>query len=262
MMYQWKNKVVLIVTINMQSFNTGLHSCVQVLHWLSVSHKNVEFLCIIVSEVNKFSQNFNIYAEKSLLWPTKQPPFYGHYTGQPALASTPRYERAFCWCKVLLPACPCCSYVFLVLCDVVNNRIKKSLLLNMWQSCKHECDCLVHFLCLLAVWRLSVVSAWDNHVLSCNFAKYLPVLIIFFTDRLSNKPFSLWLLTTSTHFKYVAILSPVPCNLSLIACFLTLMFHKISVTVWAHMQGVVGYLISSLLQILQRISEKMQIDNI
>jgi len=40
------------------------------------------------------------------------------------------------------------------------------------------------------------------------------------------------------------------------------MFHKISVTVWAHMQGVVGYLISSLLQILQRISEKMQIDNI
>jgi len=131
---------------------------------------------------------------------------------------------------------------------------------TLWQSCKHECDCLVHFLCLLAVW-LSVVSAWDNHVLSCNFAKYLPVLIIFFTDRLSNKPFSLWLLTTSPHFKYVAILSPVPCNLSLIACFLTLMFHKISVTVWAHMQGVVGYLISSLLQILQRISEKMQIDN-
>ena len=143
MMYQWKNKVVLIVTINMQSFNTGLHSCVQVLHWLSVSHKNVEFLCIIVSEVNKFSQNFNIYAEKSLLWPTKQPPFYGHYTGQPALAGTPRYERAFCWCKVLLPACPCCSYVFLVLCDVVAKLqawVWLSRALSLSFSCVAKCS--------------------------------------------------------------------------------------------------------------------------
>ena len=44
------------------------------------------------------------------------------------------------------------------------------------------------------------------------------------TDRLSNKPFLIWLLTTPPHLKYVATL---PCNLSLIACFQTLMFHKV-----------------------------------
>jgi len=37
-----------------------------------------------------------------------------------------------------------------------------------------------------------------------------------FTDRLSNKPFLIWLLTTPPHFKYVATL---PCNLSLMDCF-------------------------------------------
>jgi len=36
------------------------------------------------------------------------------------------------------------------------------------------------------------------------------------TDRLSNKPFLIWLLTTPPHFKNVATL---PCNLSLIAFF-------------------------------------------
>jgi len=31
-------------------------------------------------------------------------------------------------------------------------------------------------------------SARDNHLLACNFAKYSPI-VIFFTHRLSNKPF-------------------------------------------------------------------------
>ena len=65
----------------------------------------------------------------------------------------------------------------------------------------------------------------------------------FFTDRLRNKPFLIWLLTTIPHLKYVATL---PCNLSLIACFLTLMFYRV---VWQHMQGVVGFLIGSLLSV-------------
>ena len=45
--------------------------------------------------------------------------------------------------------------------------------------------------------------------------------------------------------KYVATLY---CNLSLVTCFLTLMFHKV---VWQHRLGVVGFLITSfdLLQI-------------
>jgi len=90
-----------------------------------------------------------------------------------------------------------------------------------------ERGCLVYFLSLLAVGWPGAQSAWNNHVLACNFAKYLPIL--FFTGRLSNKPFLIWLLTTPpSHLKYIASL---PCNLWLIACYLTLMFHKI---VWQH----------------------------
>ena len=49
--------------------------------------------------------------------------------------------------------------------------------------------------------------------------------------RLSSKPFLIWLLRTPPHLKYVATLL---CNLSPMACFLTLMFHKV---VWQHKQG-------------------------
>ena len=63
------------------------------------------------------------------------------------------------------------------------------------------------------------------------------------TDAAINS-FLIWLLATPTHLKYVATLS---CNLSLIACFLAWMFHKV---VWQHMQGV---LMTTLLQIYQRI---------
>ena len=46
---------------------------------------------------------------------------------------------------------------------------------------------------------------------------------IFFTDRLSNKPFSVWLLTTVPCVKYVATL---PCNLS----FVNRLFSDITVS--------------------------------
>ena len=69
---------------------------------------------------------------------------------------------------------------------VVNNQIKKGLLLSprvkkklksvsIWQSYQQECDCLVHFLRLLAVCWPGTQSAWDNHALACNFAKYSPI---------------------------------------------------------------------------------------
>ena len=74
------------------------------------------------------------------------------------------------------------------------------------------------------------ISARDNLVLACNFAKYSPITNVF-TDRLSNKPFLIWLLTTPPHLKHVATL---PCNISLIAC---LMFHGV---VWQYMQRVVS----------------------
>ena len=52
-------------------------------------------------------------------------------------------------------------------------------------------------------------SARDDHFLACNFAKYSPVLIFF-------------------------------------ACFLALIFHQV---MWQHMQGVVGVLVTALLEI-------------
>jgi len=57
-------------------------------------------------------------------------------------------------------------------------------------------------------------SARDNHVLARHFAKYSPILI-FFTYRLSNQPFLVWLLTTPPHLKYVGTLTR---NLWLMAC--------------------------------------------
>jgi len=112
---------------------------------------------------------------------------------------------------------------------------------NIWQSYKQDRGCLVHFVRLATTLLNDEENAGDNHVLACNFVKY-PSIIIFFTDRLSNKPFLIkltkfWLMTTPPHLKNVPTL---PCNLSLIACFLTLLCHKL---VWQHMQGVVGFLI-------------------
>ena len=73
---------------------------------------------------------------------------------------------------------------------VVSKQIKKGLFLslwvkkllksvNIWQSYKQERDCLVHFLSLLAVCWPHAQSAWDNHTLACNFAKYSPILNFF-----------------------------------------------------------------------------------
>jgi len=42
---------------------------------------------------------------------------------------------------------------------------------NIWQSYKQKRDCLVRFLCLLAVLARRQ-SARDNDVFACNFAKY------------------------------------------------------------------------------------------
>jgi len=66
-----------------------------------------------------------------------------------------------------------------------------------------------------------------------------------FTDRLSNKSFLIRLFTTPLH-----VATP-PCNILLVACFLKLNFHKV---VWKHMQGVVGFSVTFLLQIYYRSS--------
>jgi len=77
---------------------------------------------------------------------------------------------------------------------VVDNQIKKGLLLsvrvkkvlksvNIWQSYKKECGCLMHFARLANTLLKDEESARDNHVFACNFAKCSPILI-FFHSRL------------------------------------------------------------------------------
>jgi len=110
---------------------------------------------------------------------------------------------------------------------------KKSV--NIWQSYKQESDCLMHYLHLSAVWWPSTQSARDNHVLACNFANYLPILKFFFTRRLSNKPFLIWLLITPPHLKYVATL---PCILLLMACFADINFSQGHVATYARCCGL------------------------
>jgi len=72
-------------------------------------------------------------------------------------------------------------------CDgVVNNQIKKGLLLslsvkrilkgvNILQSYKQERGCLMHFARLANTLLKDEESARDSHVVLCNFAKYLPI---------------------------------------------------------------------------------------
>ena len=58
-----------------------------------------------------------------------------------------------------------------------------------------------------------------------------------FTDRLSNKPFLMWLLTTPPHLKYVATL---PCNLTLMACLADINVSQGSVATHAKCGGIVN----------------------
>jgi len=109
--------------------------------------------------------------------------------------------------------------------QAINDKLQGSTCIATLQSYKQERDCIhciVHFLRLLPVCWPGAQSARDNHVHACKFAKYSP--IYFFTHRLSNNPFLIWLSTTPPHLKYVATL---PCNVSLIACFPTFIFHKV-----------------------------------
>ena len=81
---------------------------------------------------------------------------------------------------------------------VVNDRIKKRLFyywvcewkkiksVNSWQSYQQERDCLVHFLRLSAVCWPGAQSAWDNHALAGNFAKYSLIKKISLTQLAIN----------------------------------------------------------------------------
>jgi len=55
---------------------------------------------------------------------------------------------------------------------LVNDFFKS---VNIWQSYKQESGCLMHFAHLANTLLKDEESARDNHVLACNFAKYLPI---------------------------------------------------------------------------------------
>jgi len=83
--------------------------------------------------------------------------------------------------------------------------------MNIWQSYKQECGCLMHFVRLATKLVKDEESERDNHVLACNFARYSPILKFLLTvSAFSNKPFLIWLLKTRA-----------------------LTFHKV---VWQHLQ--------------------------
>jgi len=86
-------------------------------------------------------------------------------------------------------------------------------------------------------------TARDNHILACNSAKYLPIKK--FTDRLSNKSFQIWLLTTPPHLQYVATL---PCNLSSMARFADINVSQGSVSTYARCGGILNIHLTTNLQ--------------
>jgi len=75
------------------------------------------------------------------------------------------------------------------------------LSVNIWKSYQQQRGCLMHFAFLTnKLQKKNEEIARDNHVFACNFAKYSPILI-FFTRRLSNKPFLIWLSTIPPHLQ-------------------------------------------------------------
>ena len=128
---------------------------------------------------------------------------------------------------------------------VDTNQIKKRLLLSPWVNFFLNGEHLAKLQARTWLFRAlfpsfsSVLakhtSARDNHILACNFAKYSPILNFFFTHRLSNKPFLIWLLTTPPHLKYVVAL---PCNLSSMTCFANITTSQGSVATYARCGGI------------------------
>ena len=97
-------------------------------------------------------------------------------------------------------------------------------------------------------------SARDNHVLACNFAKYLSFKK--FSDRLSNKPFLIWLLTTTPHLKIICSYTvTLLCNLSLMSCFANMDVSQGSVATYARWGWIFNiHLTANLPRIFQLIS--------
>jgi len=80
-----------------------------------------------------------------------------------------------------------------------------------------------------------------------------------FTDRLSNKPFLILLLTTPPHLKYVATL---PCNLTLMACFADNNVSQGSVATHARCGGIFNIHLTTNLPINLPVKNRFGFDRI
>jgi len=101
----------------------------------------------------------------------------------------------------------------------------------MWQSYKQERGCLMHFA------RLANYALLKDEESITFLLVTLPNIYRLkkFTDRVSNKPFLIWLLTTQLHLQYLATL---PCNLSLMACFAYINFSQGTLATYARCGGI------------------------
>jgi len=104
---------------------------------------------------------------------------------------------------------------------------------NIWQSYKPERGCLMYFACLAN----TLLRTKNVHEIIMFLLVTLPNIYRFqkITDRLSNKPFLVWLLTTPQHLQCVATL---PCNLSLMACFADTNVSQGNVATYARCGGI------------------------
>jgi len=78
-------------------------------------------------------------------------------------------------------------------------------------------------------------SARDNIMFLLVICQIFTDFKTFFTLRLRNKPFLIWLLTTPSYLKCVTTL---PCNLSLMACFADSNVSQGSVATYASCGGI------------------------
>ena len=131
---------------------------------------------------------------------------------------------------------------YLMCSGVVNNQIKKDLLLSL----RVKKILISEYLAKLQakMWMLlslALSSSFSSVLARCakcmKQPRSLPDIYWLkkFTHTLSSKPFLIWLLTTPPHVKYVATL---PCNLSLMACFAHINVSQGSVATHARRGGI------------------------
>jgi len=132
---------------------------------------------------------------------------------------------------------------YLTCCSVVNNQIKKGLLLSLRvknlksvnigkvTSKNVIVSCTFFVFSSMLARRTKCARQWLLLVTLPNIHRFKTK----FTHRRSNKPFLISLLTIPAHLKYVATVS---CNLSLMACFIDINVSQGSVATYTRCGGI------------------------